>query len=114
MQYSQGEIILVPFPYSDLSAIKKRPVLILSNDLFNSSKQDLIVAAITSKSFRDNYSCEITDEDLEIGFMPEKSVIKLSKLFTINKNMIIKKFSKIRNDKFKEIKNTLITILSTE
>lgn len=113
MQCKQNEIVLVPFPYTDLSSIKKRPVLVISNDVFNTQQQDLIVAAITSKSFIDDYSCEILDSDLEFGFMPEKSIVKLSKLFTIDKNMIIKKFSKVKPEKFLEIKDKLFSILST-
>lgn len=34
MIYKQGEIVLVPFPYSDLSGSKRRPVLIVSNDAY--------------------------------------------------------------------------------
>jgi len=39
MRYKQGEIVLVPFPYSDLSGSKRRPVLIVSNDLYMKQKR---------------------------------------------------------------------------
>ncbi|NHN29655.1 type II toxin-antitoxin system PemK/MazF family toxin [Paenibacillus sp. S3N08] len=45
----QGDILLIPFPYSDLSATKKCPILVLSNSSYNVSHHDLIVATITSK-----------------------------------------------------------------
>ncbi len=46
--YKQGDILLVPIPYSDMTSMKKRPVLVLSNDLYNKQTEDIIVAAITS------------------------------------------------------------------
>jgi mRNA interferase MazF len=46
--YKQGDILLIPYPYSDLTAIKQRPVLVLSNSYYNESHQDIVVAAITS------------------------------------------------------------------
>ncbi len=41
--YKQREIVLVPFPYSDLSAVKRRPVLVISNDDYNISYPDILV-----------------------------------------------------------------------
>ena len=112
MNYEQKEIVLVPFPYSDLSSFKKRPVLILSNNTFNENREDVVVAAITSKQFIDEYSLFINDDSLEYGFLPEESVIKLSKLFTIKKSMIIKKFSKIKDDVFLETTDKINSIIN--
>jgi len=46
--YKQGDVVLIPIPFTDLSSTKKRPVLILSSDDYNQNTNDLIVAAITS------------------------------------------------------------------
>ena len=48
MMYKQGDILLIPFPFTDLSSTKQRPVLVLSNTKYNESNQDIVVAAITS------------------------------------------------------------------
>ncbi len=48
IQYKQGEIILVPFPFTDLSGIKQRPVLVLSNGGYNTLSSDIITCGITS------------------------------------------------------------------
>jgi hypothetical protein len=45
--FEQGEILLIPVPFSNLSSVKKRPVLVLSNNAHNSSSRDIIVIAIT-------------------------------------------------------------------
>ncbi|MCX6152363.1 MAG: type II toxin-antitoxin system PemK/MazF family toxin [Ignavibacteriales bacterium] len=98
MQYNQREIVLVPFPYSDLSSSKKRPVLIVSNDDYNKEHDEVVVCVITSNLSLDEYSILLENSDLEYGLLPEKSVVKVHKLFTIHKTKIIKKFSVVSDD----------------
>ena len=45
--HNQGDVLLIPIPFSDLSSVKKRPVLVLSNDNYNKVTDDIIVVAIT-------------------------------------------------------------------
>ena len=40
--YNQGDILLIPIPFSDLKTSKKRPVLVLSNSDYNSNNQDIV------------------------------------------------------------------------
>jgi mRNA-degrading endonuclease toxin of MazEF toxin-antitoxin module len=47
--FSQGDVVLVPFPFTDLSAVKQRPALVLSPDRLNKARVDIVVAAITSQ-----------------------------------------------------------------
>lgn len=89
--YKQREIVLVPFPYSDLSTTKRRPVLIISNDNYNNQFDDVLVCVITTNLYKDNYSVDLANEDLEIGMLPESSVVKAHKLFTIHQSKILKK-----------------------
>ncbi|HRP03205.1 MAG TPA: type II toxin-antitoxin system PemK/MazF family toxin [Candidatus Kapabacteria bacterium] len=103
MIFNQREIVLVPFPYSDLSAFKNRPVLIISNNKYNNSNSDILVVAITSKEYLDDYSIILDNSDLEYGLFPESSIIKVGKLFSISKSKIIKKFSIIKVEKYEEI-----------
>lgn len=110
MKYSQREIVLVPFPFSDLSTTKKRPVLIISNDDYNSKYDDVVVCVITSKKFKDDLSVAIKDDDLEYGFMPEESTIKYHKLFTINKSKIVKKFSVVSKELFGFVSKNLCAL----
>lgn len=58
---------------------------------------------ITSNRFRDEYSVDLNDSDLEMGFLPEPSVIKVHKLFTIHQKQIVKKFSLLRIDTFQRV-----------
>ena len=105
--YKQGEIVLVPFPYSDLSASKRRPALVLSNNIYNNKFPDIVICVITSNLYKDNFSVELNDSDLESGILPESSVIKCHKLFTIEQSRIIKKFSKINDKKLIDVISVL-------
>lgn len=98
--YNQREIVLVPFPYSDLTTTKRRPVLIISNNDYNRDFQDVLVCVITSNQFKDDYSVELLETDLELGILAEPSIVKAHKLFTIHQSKIIKKFSLIKESHF--------------
>ena len=111
--YKQREIVLVPFPYSDLTSTKRRPVLIISNDAYNRKFQDVVVCVITGNQFQDSYSVELRNEDLEIGVLPENSVVKTHKLFTIHQGKIIKKFSLVKNDYFKQITEKIKVLIES-
>ena len=110
-RYKQREIVLVPFPYSDLSSTKRRPVLIVSNDDYNQTFPDVVVCVITSKLHKDGYSVELENEDLEIGVLPESSIIKAHKLFTIHQDKIIKKFSLIKGECFENVSDKIKHLL---
>ena len=103
--YNQGEIVIVPFPFSDLSGIRKRSVLIISKNEDNIVFDDIITCGITSNIKNVKYSVEITNDNLEKGEIPVKSRIKVDKLFTLNQSIVKKKIAKIDKitlDKVKE------------
>ncbi len=110
MEFKQRDVVLVPFPYSDLTSVKRRPVLIISNDSYNNKREDVIVCILTSNTFIDEYSIPISNDSLEYGLLPEPSVIKAAKLFTIHKAMILKKFSVVNKETFKEVVSRLSKI----
>ncbi len=49
MQYEFGTIVLVPFPFTDQSASKRRPAVIVSNHTYNQGRRDVVVMAVTSQ-----------------------------------------------------------------
>lgn len=103
MSVNQRDIILVPFPYSDMSQTKKRPSIIVSNKNFNSNSRDVICCAITSNPRNYNKSVEITNGDLDSGELRYDSRVKPTKIFTLDKKKIIKKMAKLNITKSKEI-----------
>jgi mRNA interferase MazF len=61
---SQGGILLVPVPFTDLSAHKQRPVVVVSNDAYNRQTTDVVMVAMTSNPALVDYSFIITSSDL--------------------------------------------------
>lgn len=110
-RYEQGEIVLVPFPFTNLKAVKKRPVLILSNNPYNDKTEDLITCGITSNLSDSEHSVLIDGADLERGMLQVQSRIKADKLFTLEKSIVIKKLGKINNSTSEKVKNELLKAL---
>lgn len=61
------------------------------------------MCVITSNLHKDAYSIELENEDLEIGVLPESSIVKAHKLFTIHQDKIIKKFSLVKSRYFERV-----------
>jgi mRNA interferase MazF len=49
MPYEFGAIVLVPFPFTDQSASKRRPAVVISKRAYNSARPDIVVMAVTSQ-----------------------------------------------------------------
>lgn len=109
-RYEQGDIVLVPFPFTDLSAIKQRPVLILSTNNYNNQAEDVITCGITSNLKDQNYSVFINNENLENGELPTASRIKVDKLFTLNKAIIKKSIGTINKETLIKAKEELVRL----
>ena len=93
--YNQKDIVLIPFPYSDMTLSKQRPALIISNEKVN-KMQDRICCLITTKSHKNDL--KITENHFKEGALPFQSFIKPHRIFTIEENVIIKKLCKIDNN----------------
>jgi mRNA interferase MazF len=101
-RYKRGDIVLVPFPFTDLSSSKRRPALVVSPDSFNEQAQDLVLAAITSHLTEDSV-LTIDENDCSDGKLPKKSVVKLSKLFTIHSTLVLKKICALRRERLEVV-----------
>jgi mRNA interferase MazF len=101
---NQGDDLLVPFPFSDLSSIKQRPVLVLSKKQDNINCDDIITCGITSNLKDIKHSVIIENSNLINGKIPAKSRIKRDKLFTLSKDIIRKKVERINKETFEKVK----------
>ena len=99
--YSQGEIVLIPFPFSDLSNQKVRPAIIISNSIVNKTN-DYLFAQITSKIKNDEFSFVLNDNDLT-NSLNKPSEVRTQKLFTGNKDLIRQSISTLKFHKQQEL-----------
>jgi mRNA interferase MazF len=94
----QRSIILVPFPFSDLTSAKKRPALVISNTEFNKRNEDVICCLITSNPAAKD-AIKIANKDIESGFLEFDSKIKPYRLFTVSKSIVYKVLCRLNKKK---------------
>lgn len=94
-----SSIILVPFPFSDLSRSKLRPAVVLAH----ASHEDIILAQITSRPYADSKAIEITDQDFLSGSLRVTSYARPGKLFTASPSLIKAEVGKLRPEVFSKI-----------
>ncbi len=110
----QGEIFLVPFPFSDMSGNKVRPVLVISNNKYNATGEDIIVCGITKRIKYSVYSIEINSSDLGSGTLYSKSTIKVENLLKIKRNLIIKKIGELKPEILEKVIKIVIGIFKSQ
>ena len=108
---NQKSIILVPFPYSDLTRKKVRPALILSNQKFNKD-EDIIICAITSNIKDRPYSITISSKDTINKKLVDVSQVRIDTITRIKKDLIIKEIDILNDDIFKKVLEILKSIFS--
>ena len=106
----KGDVVVVPFPFSDLTAAKKRPAIVLAT----LEGDDLILGQITSKVHKDKYAISLTDKDFKHGSLKVESVIRANRLFTADRSLILYKVGSIRDNKINEIIESVISIFRSK
>jgi len=81
---SKRQVVLIPFPFSDLSAQKLRPALVLAN----ADRGDWLLCQITSKPYGDSRAIELNQDDFSAGNLQRVSYARPAKLFTANGSLI--------------------------
>ena len=106
-RFIKGDVVVVPFPFSDLTAAKRRPALVIAE----LSGDDLILCQITSNKIMDPYSIEINDNNFESGNLNKISNIRPNRIFTADKKILLYKVGHLKNEKISETIDKIISIL---
>ena len=102
--YNQRDIVLVPFPFSDLSGQKVRPVLILSNDTYNQRSADVVVCGLTTNLRPAPYALLIDITDVELpGTLRHKSKIKADTIASLEQSILIKQIARLKSAVFQRV-----------
>ncbi len=108
----QKDIVLLSFPFSDLKTSKVRPVVVISNDTYNRSSEDMIVVPMTTNLKLKEYTILITQKDLEDGKLIKNSKIKVDRIFSISQKLIRLEIGKINESIYEKIKETIHQLIS--
>ncbi len=106
-KFIKGNVVVIPFPFSDLSQFKKRPALVIAV----LEGEDLILCQITSKYKSDNYAINLNQSDFAEGNLKIDSYIRPNKIFTAHKDLILYKIGHIKEEKLYEVLEKLEEIL---
>jgi len=106
----KGDVVVVSFPFSDLSSSKRRPALVVAKG----SERDLILAQITSKAFRDAYAIELTSDNFVSGGLHLLSYARPNKIFTAEAGIILYKLGCLKPEKMNEVVSAIIGLLSPD
>lgn len=106
-RFIKGDVVVIPFPFSDLTEAKRRPALIITN----LKGKDLILCQITSKNVKDEYAIAISDKDFEKGGLKQASNIRPNKIFTADESIILYKVGRLKKEKIKEVIEAIVKII---
>ena len=90
----RGDIVLLSFPFTDLSADKRRPALVISEDSFNNSNQDVVFIFITTESYNTPFDMRLESSDSRFaltGLKGSAATFRTSKIMTLDRNLAQKR-----------------------
>ncbi len=109
--YKRGDIILVPFPFSDQTITKKRPAVIISSDNYNKLSADVIIMAITSRTEQVFAIGESLIKDWQKAGLLKPSSIKPA-ISTIEQRLILKKLGSLSPNDLVSLDQSLRKLLN--
>ena len=106
-KFVKGDVVVIPFPFSDLSQSKRRPALVLAV----LQGDDLILCQITSKSIKDNYAIPVDENDFESGSLNQESNIRPNRLFTADNHIILYRIGNMKIIKLNQVIDKVVEII---
>jgi mRNA interferase MazF len=101
--FTVGQVVSSAFPFSDLTAKKYRPALVVAIVDFD----DLILCQITSKPYASSMAIELSESDFTKGSLPVNSYIRPDKLFTTDALLVSKVYGGLKLEKLRQVQTTL-------
>src|SRR5579862_2691582 len=105
----KGDVVVVPFPYSDLSQTKRRPAVVIRQ----LPGDDVILCQITSKALQDGFAIPIEDSDFETGKLEHSSNIRPNRLFTADSGIILYRAGALTPTKLNEVVAAIVQIVQS-
>ncbi|MCK4541525.1 MAG: type II toxin-antitoxin system PemK/MazF family toxin [Spirochaetales bacterium] len=106
-RFVKGDVVIVPFPFSDLTRAKRRPSLVIAE----LGGDDLMLCQITSQKIRDRYAVSIDDNDFKTGTLRQKSNARPNRIFTADRHIVLYCVGHLKPDKISEVIERIVDIL---
>ena len=108
--FEAGALVLLPFPFSDATTVKRRPVLALTRP---DEYGDFIGMAVSSRAHHAN-SVPLRDDSLQEGYLPKASWIRVDRVVTLNAGLVIKIVAKTKADVHRQAVGDLCEMLQKQ
>ncbi|GIK40569.1 MAG: mRNA interferase PemK [Chloroflexota bacterium] len=105
--FVKGDVVVTPFPFSDLSDAKKRPALIVAK----LTGDDVILCQITSQSVADSYAIPLIKSDFSTGGLRQESNIRPNRIFTADSNIFLYRAGVLAPEKVQEVVARVVEII---
>ncbi len=103
----KGDVVVVPFPFSDLTQSKRQPALVVAR----LERDDVILRQTTSQQVRDGYAAALTDEDFETGSLRQASNVRPNRLFTADLRIVLYEVGHLKRSKMESVVSKIVEIL---
>ena len=110
MRPEQGDVVLVPVPFTDLSSQKRRPVIVISNDAYNQRSSDVVVVAMTSNPAPTPFGFQISEADLADGLLNRPGMVRVDKIDTLAQAIVVKRFARVDFAVVERVRDLLLAI----
>jgi mRNA interferase MazF len=107
--FAASEVVLVRFPFSDLTASKLRPAVVLAD----AGRGDWILCQITSKPYGDAKAILVDSNDFTHGSLRLASYARSAKLFTAHSSLIANRIGALNGAKFSSIQQAVVRMIQT-
>jgi len=103
----KGDVVVIPFPFSDLSQSKRRPALVIAP----LQGDDVILCQLTSRTIGDKYAIPVDDKDFASGNLKQSGNIRPNRVFTADAHIILYRIGTIKREKLTEVIDRLVEII---
>lgn len=110
MTHKAFDVLVVPFPFTDSTAVKRRPALVLSAGQFQDRSGHLVCAMITSRENR-GWPLDVDLTDLKSAGLTHASVVRM-KLFTLDERFVLRKAGRLDEPDRTAVQRSLKLLLS--
>ncbi len=108
-RFVKGDVVVLPFPFSDLSASKKRPAFVVTQ----LPGDDVILCMITTPAKADGYSIPIAKGDFVVGGIDHESHIRPNRLFTADTKIVTRSAGRLSVAKINQVIAKIVEVIQS-
>lgn len=106
-RFVKGDVVVLPFPFSDLSQTKRRPALVVAE----AGGNELLLCQITSQTIRDRHAVALDTADFLSGSLNKQSNVRPNRIFTADEGLIAYSAGRLLATKTGEVVEKLVALL---